>query len=538
MRHALGSNVSRTSRASPFVGVRGKLVVWNIAVLGAILLLVGVGVYLSQSVAVDAQVNAQLAGQARRELASNLPVEVLVEKPSPTSLAPAGLNGNPDTDGDSYRADESPNLFTLVVDRNGRVVSGSAGVQALGQPDLAAARPVLAGTSRSTLVTLDTPRAAGDEHFRLYTVPVTLNGHIVGALQVGTSLTPRYAELHQFLLLLTICGAAGVVLAAAGGFFLVHRALVPVRVAFERQRAFVADASHELRTPLSLIRAEAELLLRALTGNAETVPVADAVASHSGTHASQRTAPQPAVGGVPVLPSADDIMSGSELARDLLAEVDYMTRLITDLLQLARIDRGSEALRREIVELDALAERTCRFAQPLAAERGLHLTYRTGRPDDLPREPAIAPAASAGTRYGDGAASMPTRGSVCRVLGDPDRLRQLLLILLDNALRYTPAPGDVVVTCWCESTPTSDHDLVSLQIKDTGPGIPPEHMPRLFNRFYRVDKARSREMGGSGLGLAIGAWIAEAHGGTLAVISAPEAGATFRLTLPPAGVDA
>jgi signal transduction histidine kinase len=118
------------------------------------------------------------------------------------------------------------------------------------------------------------------------------------------------------------------------------------------------------------------------------------------------------------------------------------------------------------------------------------------------------------------------------VWADPDRLRQIVLILLDNALRYTPALGAIQVICWRDRTTPAPAGSIVLEVRDTGPGIAPEHLSRLFDRFYRVDKARSREMGGAGLGLAIADGLARAQGGTLSVESQLGAGTTFRLTLP------
>jgi signal transduction histidine kinase len=120
------------------------------------------------------------------------------------------------------------------------------------------------------------------------------------------------------------------------------------------------------------------------------------------------------------------------------------------------------------------------------------------------------------------------------VLGDADRLYQLLLILLDNALRYTPAPGSVRVSCWRDVDHARSGDMIVVEVTDTGVGIAPEHLPHIFDRFYRVDKARSRALGGSGLGLAIATKIAQAHGGTLTAESAVGVGTTLRLAVPAA----
>lgn len=110
--------------------------------------------------------------------------------------------------------------------------------------------------------------------------------------------------------------------------------------------------------------------------------------------------------------------------------------------------------------------------------------------------------------------------------GDPVRIRQLLLNLIDNAIKYTPEKGTV------ELSLTRENGNANVRVKDTGIGIPHEEQTKIFDRFYRIDKARSRDMGGSGLGLSISKWIAELHGGSISVESEIKKGSVFTVTLP------
>jgi two-component system phosphate regulon sensor histidine kinase PhoR len=114
------------------------------------------------------------------------------------------------------------------------------------------------------------------------------------------------------------------------------------------------------------------------------------------------------------------------------------------------------------------------------------------------------------------------------VRGDRGQLKQVLTNLLDNAIKYTPEKGTVRLSA------AGAEGRVTVSVEDTGPGIPPEALPRIFERFYRVDKARSRELGGTGLGLAIVKHIVEAHGGSVAVESRIGEGSAFRVVLPAA----
>jgi signal transduction histidine kinase len=112
------------------------------------------------------------------------------------------------------------------------------------------------------------------------------------------------------------------------------------------------------------------------------------------------------------------------------------------------------------------------------------------------------------------------------VKGDRAKLRQLLLNILDNAIRYTPRGGEISVSVQAEG------EMAVVSISDTGIGIPSEDLPHIFERFYRVDRARSRSEGGSGLGLAIAKHIAEIHGGRIEIESELGTGSTFRVYLP------
>ena len=113
------------------------------------------------------------------------------------------------------------------------------------------------------------------------------------------------------------------------------------------------------------------------------------------------------------------------------------------------------------------------------------------------------------------------------VLGVRDRLHQLVTNLVENGIRYTPAGGHVTV-----SVRMADHAMARLDVTDDGIGIAPEHLPRVFDRFYRVDPARARATGGTGLGLAIVKHVAESHGGTVEATSEPGVGSTFSVLLP------
>jgi len=195
---------------------------------------------------------------------------------------------------------------------------------------------------------------------------------------------------------------------------------------------------------------------------------------------------------------AEPLEANGELFDDMRQELARMERLANDLLTLARSDLGELDLAAGELDLAALAGDVVRRTAPLARERGIALTCQGG-------------------------------GDHLVVEGDPDLLQQVLLILLDNALKHTPRGGSVTV-----ATRRQGMDAL-LEVRDTGEGIPPEHLPRVCDPFYRVDRARSRSAGGAGLGLAIARTLVDAHGGQLGLSSTVGVGTTVTIRLPLAG---
>jgi heavy metal sensor kinase len=178
----------------------------------------------------------------------------------------------------------------------------------------------------------------------------------------------------------------------------------------------------------------------------------------------------------------------------VLEETMRMTSIIENLLALTKADLGRAQTNFEDVWLREIVEELHEDSEMLAENK--HITVDAGTLDDA------------------------------LILGDPIRLRQLLLNLIDNAIKYTPKNGTVTISLLRET------DKAKIIVKDTGIGIPLEEQSKIFDRFYRVDKARSREMGGSGLGLSISKWIVELHGGSISVESEPNVGSTFTVHLP------
>jgi two-component system sensor histidine kinase BaeS len=169
-----------------------------------------------------------------------------------------------------------------------------------------------------------------------------------------------------------------------------------------------------------------------------------------------------------------------------------MQHTVEQLLALARADAGQPSLPHEPCRLDTLAHQVVEALQPMADGRGIQLTCKA--------EPLT-------------------------VSGDPHRLKEALTNLVANAIHYNVDQGQVWITV------ASEAGRAVIRVRDNGVGIAPEHLPRIFDRFYRVDPARRSGAGGAGLGLAVARAITEQHGGTLSCDSVPGAGSTFTLTL-------
>lgn len=184
----------------------------------------------------------------------------------------------------------------------------------------------------------------------------------------------------------------------------------------------------------------------------------------------------------------------ADLLDDIEAEADRLTRMVESLLLLARAEAGRLPLNLAPVDLDALLFDTLAGFQALAAEK-VRLELADWQP--------------------------------VRVVADPDRIKQVLVNLVSNAIKYTP-PGGVVTLSL-----TADQTHARLTVRDTGPGIPPEDLPHIFDRFYRAEKSRTRHKeGGFGLGLSIAYWIVRGHGGTIEVESQLGQGTDFTVLLP------
>jgi two-component system OmpR family sensor kinase len=483
--------------------IRLRLTFWYTALLGTTLILFSVIVYSALASNLWVQVEQDAARQANEvanALAQQLQFDVLIIRNSPTRVQIPEL--------DFFASASGVQLVGL----DGMILKRSTNLGATTVPEF---RTALEPVGRK-LEHVYYANTGDDTQLLVYSVPLVTGDAVIGAVQVIKSVTAVENALRQVSRYLILGTALSLILAAIVGAFLARRALAPIdtitetanqitntrdlgqrltitedssevgRLAatfnamldhieqlFDTQQRLIADVSHELRTPLTTVQGNVDLLQR--------------MAASSHEHASG------------IQDQTVNIML-DEVLEEVEAETSRMGTMINDLLLIAQADSGVFQIQKEPVEIDTLVLDVFRQAHKIAdRQKGPGaLEIRLGSEDQA------------------------------LVLGDRERLRQLLLNLVDNAIKYTPVGGTITIGL------NNIDGWVQVSIADTGIGITSENQHLVFERFYRTDKARSRELGGSGLGLSIVQSIADAHGGHVTVKSELNVGSTFTLWLPQA----
>ena len=334
--------------------------------------------------------------------------------------------------------------------------------------------------------------ASDGTRWRLYVVPVRGSG---AYLVAASPLEGIDASVERLRWLVALMAATGAVSTLAAGLLLAGRALRPVQTLTQTAAGIARSRDFGRRVPAGKSRDELGRLadtfndmLAALERAYEAQKRFVADASH------ELRAPLTAIqGNLELLERHPDASPAEreEAVGEASREARRLSQLVADLLALARADAGS-ALRRQKVELDRIVLEALTTVRHISRGQNVELAAL---------EPAL-------------------------VEGDPDRLKELSLILLDNAIKYTP-PGEQVILNLCRHDGTAE-----LTVRDTGVGIAPDDIPKVFERFYRADPARARDPGGTGLGLPIARWIAETHGGEIELHSKPNQGTTVAVRLP------
>jgi len=328
-------------------------------------------------------------------------------------------------------------------------------------------------------------------------LPIIVDGKRVGTLLMpgGEWLTvEQQAFLRRMRVVLTISGGAALVVALVLGALLVRSITRPLQQLANASRA-IAAGDLSVRVP---VRSRDEIGQLAAAFNQMTADLAraeEARRQQAADIAHELRTPLTVIQGH-LEALADGIFpADSEHLEPVLEQARLLARLVEDLRMLSLADAGRLALAPVLTDVGEWVAGVVAGFRSVAADRGITLDLKTA--DGLPS-----------------------------VRMDPERMAQVLGNLLDNGLRHTPAGGRVAVNV------AHRDGEVTVTVTDTGPGVPPEHRPHLFERFWRGDPSRSRRTGGSGLGLAIARRIVEAHGGRIWAENVPEGGLRVGFCLP------
>jgi heavy metal sensor kinase len=459
-----------------FDSVRTRLTLWHAAVLAAALIAFALIVYSAAARSFYARQDESLRSTAETVASAyiqELEEEGSVAKANEVVLAQMVF----------------PNRFVEVTDPEGHVIAQSSNLTN---------RPLI--IPAATLSESQAHRAGfiSYEGLRVVVVPLSPNPNKrLGFAVVAESLNVISDSLSSLRRNFYAGVPLILMLASLGGYFLARKSLAPMALMNEQTRTITAgnlssrlDVAHprdevgQLATTINALLARLDAAFqeqqRFIADSSHELRTPVTVIRTETEVALERER------------DPNEYQASLALIRD---EAERLSRIVEDLFILARQQTATRALMREPIQLNNLVRDCARAAQVLAAKKGLRFDFQ-----DSVTEVSLN--------------------------GDDELLKRLLLNLLDNAVKYTPAGGEIRL-----SLATHNGDA-RITVNDTGVGIGAEDQPRIFDRFYRVDKARSRALGGAGLGLSIARWIVEAHEGTLSVDSKVGSGSTFTVALP------
>jgi heavy metal sensor kinase len=452
--------------------IRLRLTAWYFAVLAVVLSAFGVSAYLAMRHSIRQTVDEELKIRAEG-------VHQLIEKDI--------QRGHKDDLQEGLREHtelRAGGALLQVSDEHGNWLYRSQVMSDYGVP-----RPATIPRRATEFMGKDVP-------LRIWTEKVSVGGESY-IIQSAFEMDDFYEALDHFELLLFISIPTLLLCAAAGGYWISTLALAPVDQITQTARTISAqNLSSRLVVPKT--GDELQRLSETLNGMLGRLEAAFKKITQFTADASHELRTPVAVMRTRAELSLRKARSADEyrdVISEVLTELEKTSGLIEQLMFLARADSGAETLHFDATDVAEVLREACHQGSALAEAKQI----------------AFQEQISGGSMW---------------IRGDATSLRRLFLILIDNAVKYTPANGQVEV-----SLQRNDGYAVA-QVRDTGIGIADADLPNVFERFYRADKARTRESGGVGLGLSIGRWITEVHAGTIEVHSSPGRGSIFQIRLP------
>jgi heavy metal sensor kinase len=349
--------------------------------------------------------------------------------------------------------------------------------------------------------TLSKPRfetMSVEEHIlRFYSQRITVHGNLY-TVQVAVLMNEAFEALGRFRIILLFAAPLLLAAASAGGYWISKRALAPVdEISQAAQRISIENLTERLQVPktgdqLQRLSETLNEMLSRLEASVRRITQFTADASH------ELRAPVSLIrttAEVAAMKRDRPAAEYLEALDEILEESERTSQVVDSLMLLARTDSGKEALDLAQVDARTIVREAAEQGERLAKNQGVQFHV------DMTNDPVP-------------------------VYADTETLRRALLIFMDNAVKYTPQGGAISVSL------TRKDGFAIADVADTGIGIDPKDVSHIFDRFWRADKARSREHGGAGLGLSIAKWIVDVHGGSIAVQSVPGKGSRFTIRLP------
>ena len=464
-----------------FKSIRSRLTAWYVTLLAIILILFSV------------LLNYFLAKRLHESVDNSLTVSATVVATSATMRL-----GNSPLPGlnqlfEQFMNQGNLNKFYRIYDGSGNVGSRSKNISASQFPlSQGAYADALEGKN-----SYETFTVGGQQPIRVITMPILFEGKLINLVQVGTSLEAVQETLRNLKIFLFTAVPSVLILAALFLRFMARRALKPISRIIDTAREI--GQGQELSKRIPVLKIKDELGQLALTFNEMMNRLENSFAQmrqFSSDASHELRTPLTVLKGQNelILSKQRKPEEYQEVISSNLEEINYMSKVLEDLFVLSKSDENQVNLDYKPVDLRALVEEVCKHAEILAEEKNIKIIIAFLEPIEIK--------------------------------GDEVRLRQMVWNVLQNGIKYTQQGGELKISLQNEG------DFALLTIQDTGIGIPEEDLPLIFNRFYRVDKARTRDEGGSGLGLSICRQIAEAHKGKIEVESKLGVGTRFKIRLP------
>ena len=345
---------------------------------------------------------------------------------------------------------------------------------------------------------LETIALEPNRQMRLLSYPLLENGKLIGVAQIGQELGPLQQTIEELRVIYLVVGPFAIFWLCLGCWLLAERTIAPIIEVTEAAQGITAD-NLTRRLPFGNHQDELSQMVACLNQMLDRLEKSfRRIRQFSGDASHELRTPLTILRGETevTLRWAKTTDEFRDMLRSNMEEIDRMERIIESLLTLAKSEVGELTLEMKQLSLSDMVQELYLQSRLLCETKQIEVSMGLKVEEEV------------------------------RIRGDELRLRQMFLNLISNAIKYTPEGGELKIVL------AQEDDFAVVDIVDTGIGMHAEHLSHIFDRFYRVDKARNRMDGGTGLGLAIVKWIAEAHGGSISVTSEVGKGSSFSVRLP------